>query len=63
VPIILFGTEYWNKVFNVQTMVDYGTIAQEDMDLFHVTDSVDDAYNFIVSDLTEHALMELSPNM
>jgi hypothetical protein len=62
-PIILFGTEYWDNVINLQTMVDFGTIAQEDMDLFFVTDSVNDAFNYIVNDLTENALKEPIPNM
>ncbi|HIF10779.1 MAG TPA: LOG family protein, partial [Sneathiellales bacterium] len=62
-PIILFGTEYWDNVINLQTMVDFGTIAQEDMDLFFVTDSVNDAFNYIVNDLTENALKEPTPNM
>ena len=43
--------------------MDFVTISQEDMDLFHVTDSVDDAYDYIVSILTEYTLDESAPNM
>lgn len=53
IPTVLFGTDYWDKVLNLQTMADYGTIEPEDLDLFHVTDSVDDAFDFIVAALME----------
>lgn len=62
-PIVLFGTDYWNKVMNLDAMVDYGTIERKDLDLFHVTDSVDEAFDFIVDDLTDHALGEPEPNL
>ena len=55
-PIVLFGTEYWRDVINFDTLVRHGTINAADVDLFHRTDSVDDAYGWIVSRLTEHAL-------
>jgi uncharacterized protein (TIGR00730 family) len=62
-PIVLFGTEYWNKVLNLQAMVDFGTIAAEDVELFRTTDSIDEAYDFIVTELTEHALATTEPNL
>lgn len=62
-PIVLFGTEYWDKILNLQAMVDFGTIAAEDIELFRTTDSVDDAYNFIVAELTEHSLGAMGPNL
>jgi len=52
-PIVLFGTDYWDKVLNLQTMVDYGTIEAKDLDLFMVTDSVDEAFDYIISDLND----------
>ncbi|MCB9914625.1 MAG: LOG family protein [Planctomycetes bacterium] len=55
-PIVLYGTEYWDKVINFQPMIDFGTISPEDVNLFHRTDSVDDAYEFLVRQLTEHFL-------
>ena len=55
-PIVLFGTGYWNEVINFDALVRHGTIGAEDLDLFHRTDSVDDAYDWLVRELTEHAL-------
>ena len=53
-PTVLFGTEYWNSVFNIQAMVDWGTISQKDLLLYHVTDSVDDAFDYLVSALEQN---------
>ena len=50
-PIVLFGKEYWSKLINFETLVEFGTIDREDLDLFFITSSVDDAFNHIVSGL------------
>ncbi len=55
-PIVLFGTDYWDRVLNFDTLVDFQTIDADDIDLFYRTDSIDDAYEFITQELTEHAL-------
>jgi uncharacterized protein (TIGR00730 family) len=55
-PIVLFGGQYWNEVINLDAMVKYGTISPGDLDLFHRTDSVDEAYDLITRGLTENAL-------
>jgi predicted Rossmann-fold nucleotide-binding protein len=55
-PIVLFGTKYWDDVINFDTLVRYGTVAAGDLDLFHRTDSVDGAYEIITRGLTENAL-------
>jgi uncharacterized protein (TIGR00730 family) len=55
-PIVLFGSEYWNEVINFDALVKHGTINAEDVKIMHRTDSVDEAYDWIVARLTEHAL-------
>jgi len=47
VPIVLFGTNYWKKVFHPQAMLEEGVIAQEDLQLFHYVDTVEDAWQVI----------------
>lgn len=54
--IVLFGREYWESIINFEAFVEAGTISAGDLDLFRVTDSVDDAYDFVTSWLTEHFL-------
>lgn len=56
VPIVLFGTEFWDQVLNLDAMVRFGTISPEDLLLFHKTDSVDDAFDFVTRELTASAL-------
>jgi len=55
-PIVLYGSEYWDKVVHFDPMVEFGTISPEDLNLFYRTDSVDDAYRYIVHELETHVL-------
>lgn len=47
VPIVLFGTEYWKKVFHPENMLEEGVIAEEDLQLFHYVDTVENAWEVI----------------
>jgi len=60
-PIVLSGTEYWRQVVNFDALVRHGTIDARDVELVHRTDSVDDAYDWIVRQLAEHALGQPGP--
>ena len=55
-PVVLFGSEYWDKVLNLQALADFGAINQADLDLIYRTDSVDDAFTYIVDELCKYAL-------
>jgi uncharacterized protein (TIGR00730 family) len=55
-PIVLFGTEYWEQVINFDALIKYGTISPGDRDLFHRTNSIDEAYEIITRGLTEYGL-------
>ncbi len=57
-PVVLFGNEYWNDVINFDTLVEYGSIDPEDLSLFHRTDSIDDAYEYVVGQLSKYAEAE-----
>ena len=57
-PIVLFGTQYWDEVVDFEALARHGVISPEDLSLFHRTDSVDDAYEFVTRELTQHALAE-----
>jgi uncharacterized protein (TIGR00730 family) len=47
VPIVLFGSDYWKKVFHPENMLEEGVIAEEDLQLFHYVDTVEDAWEVI----------------
>jgi len=51
-PMVLFGREYWDRVLNLDAMVEWGVISERDLLLVHRTDSVDDAYEFLTSQLS-----------
>jgi hypothetical protein len=60
-PIVVFGTDYWRQVIDFDALVRHGTIDAKDLELMHYTDSVDEAYEWIVKQLTERALGEPGP--
>ena len=47
VPIVLFGTDYWKKVFHPENMLEEGVVAEEDLQLFRYVDTVEDAWEVI----------------
>jgi uncharacterized protein (TIGR00730 family) len=57
-PVVLFGTEFWSKVINFDALIENGTISPRDVELMFFTDSIDDAYDYVVRNLKEHALAE-----
>ena len=62
-PIVLFGTDYWRQVIDFDALVRHGTIDARDVNLVRRTDSVDEAYDWIVAQLTEHALGRPGPTL
>jgi uncharacterized protein (TIGR00730 family) len=62
-PIVLFGTEFWRDVIDFNALVKYGTISRRDLDLFYRTDSVDDAYEHLTSELTRLYLDDTTATM
>ncbi len=63
VPIVLYGKEFWDRVVDFDALVEFGTINPEDLKLFHRADSVDDAFDYLTSELTAHHLADPSPYM
>ncbi len=64
VPVILFGTEFWSglKDWIIQTLLAAGNISESDLDLFLVTDDVDEVIRCINRFYTEEQ-GELKPNL
>jgi uncharacterized protein (TIGR00730 family) len=54
IPIVLYGKDYWEPLlrFFEQTMLKrYETISPEDLELFKLVDSVDEAYKYITKEV------------
>lgn len=54
-PVVLFGSAYWREVINFDALIRYGMIDAADVQLFHLTDSVDDAFTYVTRHLREYA--------
>jgi len=48
IPILLFGREYWERVINLDAMVDEGMVALEDKGIFTFVETAEEAWARIV---------------
>ena len=51
VPVVLYGKEFWDDLLNLDALVRWGTISREDLDLFHVSSSPEEAFEYLKSEL------------
>jgi len=51
-PMVLYGQDFWRRFLDLNVMIESGTISRDDLDLLHRSDTVDDALDFITSELT-----------
>jgi uncharacterized protein (TIGR00730 family) len=54
--VIIYGSEYWNRIINFQAFVEAGTVSAEDLNLFKVVDTPDEAFEFLRDGLTKYHL-------
>ena len=47
VPIVLFGSDYWQRLFNFEVLLEEGAISPEDLKLFTYVDEPQAAWDFI----------------
>jgi uncharacterized protein (TIGR00730 family) len=47
IPIVLVGQSFWQKAINFDFLVDEGVIADEDLTLFRIADSAEEAINIL----------------
>ncbi|QHE85640.1 TIGR00730 family Rossman fold protein [Hydrogenophaga sp. BPS33] len=48
VPILLFGSDYWKRLINLDLLVEEGTISPDDLNLFNYVDDPQTAWQHIV---------------
>jgi uncharacterized protein (TIGR00730 family) len=54
--VIVYGTEYWNRVLNLEALVDSGAISAEDRKLFTFADTPEQALEALKEGLTRYHL-------
>ena len=50
-PIILFGSEFWNDILNFDKFIEWGVISPSDLDLFKILDSVADVKAYLTKEI------------
>ena len=56
VPIVLYGKEFWENVINWDYLLEIGTISNDDLELFHISNSKKDTFNYVTSFIEKHHL-------
>ena len=54
--VVIYGSEYWNRLINFQVMVDAGAISAEDLELFKIVDSPEEGFEFLRDGLSRYHL-------
>jgi len=57
-PIVLYDKSFWQEAINFETLIKHGTISEDDLDLFLLTDSVDEAYAYLTTQLSQYGVAE-----
>jgi uncharacterized protein (TIGR00730 family) len=59
--VVIYGSEYWNRVFNIDALIEAGTVAAEDKNLFCMVDSPEEAFSRLEEGLTRYHLQSTPP--
>jgi len=57
ITVVVYGPEYWKKVFNLDVLVDTGAISPKDIELFQWASTPEEAFEILRSGLTENYLV------
>jgi uncharacterized protein (TIGR00730 family) len=47
IPLLLFGTDFWRRVVNLEALAEFGTISSDDVALLQTVDTADEAFKII----------------
>jgi uncharacterized protein (TIGR00730 family) len=56
IVVVIYGSSYWKKIINFDAMVDAGVISAPDLDLFKMSDSPEESFEFLRDGLTKYHL-------
>lgn len=55
-PIVVYGSEFWNDILDFKALKRWGTISPEDLDLFHHADTPQEAFTYLKDHLQPHLM-------
>jgi hypothetical protein len=61
IQILLYGTDYWDRILNLEPMAEWGAIAPSDMELVQRANTPQQAFELLQQHLTEHHLAPATP--
>jgi uncharacterized protein (TIGR00730 family) len=61
IVVVIYGSEYWKKIVNFDAMVDAGVISPQDLELFKISDSPEESFEFLKESLTRYHLGPQQP--
>jgi uncharacterized protein (TIGR00730 family) len=56
ITVVIYGSDYWKKVFDLDVLVDTGAISPKDIALFKFADTPEEAFELLRQGLTENYL-------
>ncbi len=56
ITIVIYGSSYWQQVFNLDVLVDKGAISPKDRELFRMVDTPEEAFAALKDGLTRYHL-------
>ncbi len=57
IQVILYGTDYWDQILQLDPMAEWGAIAPSDLNLLQRANTPHDAFELLKAHLTRHHLM------
>jgi uncharacterized protein (TIGR00730 family) len=57
ITVVIYGPEYWKKVFNLEVLVDTGAISPKDIELFQYAETPEEAFEILRYGLTQNFLI------
>jgi hypothetical protein len=61
IQIILYGTDYWNRILDLDPMVEWGAVSPGDLHLLQRADTPQQAFELLQAHLTAHHLAPATP--
>ena len=59
--VILYGSDYWNEVFDLKPLAEWGAINDTDLDLLCRVDSAEEAFGHLQKFLTKYHMVPQTP--